>query len=216
MSMLVPWSHPLSDRRTWNDVKVMRPRCWEHRHALLQPLMSAIMQMMHARGWTSDAVVCYLSCLSIQFGCSPGGRATRRCLCGNNDATMPTPTLRSAPDNTPRQARAAMQDTTPRPQPYTRLSGPREDWKFIMNLFVRELIVVLCSAFLALPSQGPEPQVGRALVSSPDPHQHSKRKRGLVNIVQHFCTSTEFRWHISDWLMWQLSHLYWASLPQTT
>ena len=46
----------------------------------------------------------------------------------------------------------------------------------------------------------------RALVSSPDPHQHSKRRRGLVNIVQHFCTSMEFQWHISDWLIWQLSH----------
>ena len=32
-------------------------------------------------------------------------------------ATMPTPTLRAAPDNTPRRACAAMQDTTPRPQP---------------------------------------------------------------------------------------------------
>ena len=27
----------------------------------------------------------------------------------------------------------------------------------------------------------------------------------LVNIVQHFCRSSEFQ---SDWLMWQLSHLY--------
>ena len=29
------------------------------------------------------------------------------------------PTPRAAPDNTPRLARAAIQDTTPRPQPYT-------------------------------------------------------------------------------------------------
>ena len=42
-----------------------------------------------------------------------------------------------------------------------------------------------------------------------------KRKGGLVNIVQHFCTCTEFQWHSPDWLIWQLSHLYWASLQQT-
>ena len=50
------------------------------------------------------------------------------------------------------------------------------------------------------------PQATSNVVSSPDPHQHSKRRRGLVNIVQHFCTSMEFQWYISDWLIWQLSH----------
>ena len=31
---------------------------------------------------------------------------------------------------------------------------------------------------------------------------------GLVNIVQHFCTSTGISAAQFDWLMWQLSHLY--------
>ena len=33
-----------------------------------------------------------------------------------------------------------------------------------------------------------------------------------MDIVQHFCTSEEFRAAQSDWLMWQLSHLDWAPL----
>ena len=33
---------------------------------------------------------------------------------------------------------------------------------------------------------------------------HQRRKGGLVNIVQHFCTSTEFLAAQSDWFTWQL------------
>ena len=49
------------------------------------------------------------------------------------------------------------------------------------------------------------------------PLQHSKRKGCPMNIVQHFCTSpVEFGISAvqSDWLMWELSHVYWASLLQ--
>ena len=38
----------------------------------------------------------------------------------------------------------------------------------------------------------------------------------LVNIVQHSCTSRGISVVKSDWLIWQISHLYWTSLPQTT
>ena len=41
-------------------------------------------------------------------------------------------------------------------------------------------------------------------------------KGGLVNIVQHFCNLHRILVAQSDWLMWRLSLLYWASLPQTT
>ena len=74
-----------------------------------------------------------------------------------------------------------------------------------------------CSAIYSL-----EPRPPSTLQSSlvPRPHLREyettpKRKGGLVNIVQHFCTCTEFQWHSPDWLIWQLSHLYWASLQQT-
>ena len=40
---------------------------------------------------------------------------------------------------------------------------------------------------------------------------HQRRKGGLVNIVQHFCTSTEFLAAQSDWFTWQLLYLDWAS-----
>ena len=33
-------------------------------------------------------------------------------------------------------------------------------------------------------------------------------KEGLVNIVQHFCTSARILAAKFDWLMWQLSQLY--------
>ena len=39
----------------------------------------------------------------------------------------------------------------------------------------------------------PNADANADVVSSPDPLQHCKRKGGLVNIVQHFCRSTEFR-----------------------
>ena len=40
----------------------------------------------------------------------------------------------------------------PRPQPYIRLSGPREDWKFIMKLLVRaNCSAVQCVSCFALP-----------------------------------------------------------------
>ena len=47
------------------------------------------------------------------------------------------------------------------------------------------------------------------------PFNTPRGKGGLVNIVQHFCTSAGISAVQSDWLMWQLSHLYLASLPQT-
>ena len=38
--------------------------------------------------------------------------------------------------------------------------------------------------------------------------------RGMVNIEQqHLCIFGGILAAQSDWLMWQLSHLYWASLP---
>ena len=42
--------------------------------------------------------------------------------------------------------------------------------------------------------------------------QDSKRKGGLVNIVQHFLYLHRISAVQSDWLIWQLSQLYWASL----
>ena len=39
----------------------------------------------------------------------------------------------------------------------------------------------------------PNADANADVVSSSDPLQHCKRKGGLVNIVQHFCRSTEFR-----------------------
>ena len=84
--------------------------------------------------------------------------------------TMPTPTLRAARHQT---IRTAMQDTTPRPQSYTArtsihiqvvyvktvkaiCSSNSVLRKFIMNLFVRELIAVVviavqCVSWFALP-----------------------------------------------------------------
>ena len=57
------------------------------------------------------------------------------------------------------------------------------------------------------------------IVSNPDPPpplNPPRGKGGLVNIVQHFLyLPAEFWAAQSDWLMWQLSHLYWTSLPQT-
>ena len=44
------------------------------------------------------------------------------------------------------------------------------------------------------------------------PFNPPRGKGGLVNTVQNFCTLVEFRWHnLIGWL----SHLYWASLPQS-
>ena len=63
------------------------------------------------------------------------------------------------------------------------------------------------------------------IVLHPDPPvQPSKRKGGfvgggeggLVIIVQYFCTSAGISVAQSDWVIWQLSHLYCTSLPQTT
>ena len=93
-------------------------------------------------------------------------------------AMMPTPTLRVAPDNTPRRACAAMRDITPRPQLYTTRASihiqvvhmktvkaicssnsvPR---KFVINLFVRESIMVVviamqCVSCFALPRTDPQ------------------------------------------------------------
>ena len=45
------------------------------------------------------------------------------------------------------------------------------------------------------------------------PLQYCKRKGGSGEYSTLLLTSTEFQ---SDWLMWQLSHLQWAFLPQTT
>ena len=51
------------------------------------------------------------------------------------------------------------------------------------------------------------------VVSSPDPPSTLQLgKGGLVNIVQHFCRSGGISAEQSDWLMWQISHLYYASL----
>ena len=45
------------------------------------------------------------------------------------------------------------------------------------------------------------------------PCEHLRGNGGLVNIEQHLCISAGILAAQSDWLMWQLSHLYWASLP---
>ena len=54
-----------------------------------------------------------------------------------------------------------------------------------------------------------------SLVPRP-PFNTAREKGGLVNIAQHFCRAGGTLAGQSDWLMWQLSHLYWASLQQTT
>ena len=52
------------------------------------------------------------------------------------------------------------------------------------------------------------------LVSNPDPHP--KRKEGSGEYSTTFLYLHGISAAQSDWLMFQLSHLYWASLLQTT
>ena len=70
--------------------------------------------------------------------------------------TMPTPTLRAVQDNTPHQARATMQDTTTRPQPYTTRTSKftRFETVYVIMLNIRKrLPKQRCSTHFARPEE---------------------------------------------------------------
>ena len=54
------------------------------------------------------------------------------------------------------------------------------------------------------------------LVSNPDTPSTLQEERGSGENSKTFLYIQGILAAQSDWLMWQLSHLHWASLPQTT
>jgi len=69
----------------------------------------------------------------------------------------------------------------------------------------------------AMPTEMPEIRGGvqTSLVSRPPSTLQEEKGSGEYSTT-FFCTSTRLSVAQSDWLIWQLSHLYWAYLPQTT